>query len=285
MIECQICKRLLGNLVGKHLKSHGLSSAQYQELYPGHPVSAMKPWSDELRARHIQLRTGRTHSEETKQKIGAKHKGKKRGEDEIAKWRDSYQKFLEENGGSPQKGYKRSDEFKARMREVAQNRPPELVQQKVEQMWEARRGQKMTDEQKEVYSAARVKFMIENPDSLGPKKLFNTKPELQFEEELKLRAVRYKKSVHIGGYLYDFLINDIAVIEIDGPYHYEPNMYGSKNDSMDKKLEGLRKTQEKDAKKTQRANEHGYDIYRIRVGGSLPEDWYSQLLCQNFDLF
>ena len=109
MIECQICKKQLGSLVGKHLGSHGISSQEYQSMYPGFPVNMPRPQSPETKEKRAAKLRGRKHSAETKSKIGAKHKGKKRTAQEIDKWRISYSKFLQENSGSPQKGYKRSD--------------------------------------------------------------------------------------------------------------------------------------------------------------------------------
>lgn len=285
MIECQICKRQLGTLVGKHLKSHGISSAEYQAQYPGCPVIMPRTRSEESREKQAAKMRGRKHTEQTKTKIGAKHKGKKRSAQEIEKWQTSYQQFLEKNGGSPQKGYKRSEEFKQRMSEVAQNRDPELVRQKTEQMQAARRGQKMTEEQKSRYREARTKFMIENPDKLGPKKLFNTKPELQFEKILIDSGLVYRKAFQCGGFLYDFLINTDTIIEIDGPYHYSLNLYGSKSDPLELKEAGLKKTQDKDALKDRTAIEHGYKIYRIKVGSNLPLDWKDQVLGQGCNLF
>lgn len=284
MIECQICKRQLGTLVGKHLKSHGLSSQEYQEKFPGNPVSAMKPWTEELRAKQKQVRTGRKHSEETKQKIGAGNKGKIMPREAVERQKESYQKFLESNGGSPQKGYKRSDEFKERMSHIAQTRDPALVQQKVEQMWAARRGSKATEEQRENYSRGRLKFMAENPDKLGMK-LFNTKPELQFEQILIESGLIYRKFVRVGLFLYDFVINEKILVEIDGPYHYNKNLYGKKDDAESIKLEGLAKTQARDARKTANAIAQGYQIFRIKVPGALADDWREQLLLQGCTLF
>ena len=176
MIECQICKRMFGALSGKHLKNHNITAEQYREQFPGHQTREEKPVSVETRARMSASRTGKKHSPQAKAKIGAKHRGKVMPKESVERQRESYQKFLKSNGGSPQKGYKRSDEFKKRMSHIAQTRDPALVQQKVEQMWAARRGQKMTEEQKTVYSEARLKFIEENPDKIIPK-LFNTKPE------------------------------------------------------------------------------------------------------------
>lgn len=284
VIECQICQRQLGTLVGKHLKSHGLSSQEYQEKFPGHPVSAMKPWSEELRARHIQLRTGRTHSEETKKKIGAKHKGKKRGEEEIAKWRDSYQQFLQENGGSPQRGMKRSSEFRARMKQVAENRSPELVRQKVDQMLAARRGSKATAEQREIYSNARLKYITDNPDKM-PQKMFNTKPERQFAQILDSYNLPYQRNFRLGNRLFDFKVNDDVLIEIDGPYHRSLGFYIEPGASDDAKVEKLLKFIERDRLKDRLARQHGYFIYRLPVGQNVPSNWVEILRYYGCNLF
>jgi very-short-patch-repair endonuclease/ribosomal protein L15 len=283
MIECQICKRQLGTLVGKHLKSHGVTSKQYQAMFPGHPVSAMKPWTDELRAKQKKSRTGRKQSEETKAKIGAGNKGKTRSKEEIDKWRESYAEFLEQNGGSPQKGSKRSPEFCDRMRQIALNRDEALVQQKVDQMLAARRGQKMTEEQKANYSEARLKFIEENPDKVIPK-LFNTKPEQEFEQILKERNLSYIRNKRIGNRLFDFLIDD-CVVELDGPYHRNPLMHGNKSMSLEEREHLLAEMQERDKQKTQLAIDAGYRVFRVDVTGHLPSNWY-QLLCdQGWDLF
>lgn len=283
MIECQICKRQLGTLVGKHLKSHGLSSQDYQEKFPGCPVIMPRTRSEESRKKQAAKLRGRKHTEQTKAKIGAKHKGKKRSAQEIEKWQASYQQFLEKNGGSPQKGYKRSEEFKQRMKEVAENRSPDLVQQKVEQMWAARRGQKMTEEQKIVYSEARLKFIEENPDKIIPK-LFNTKPEQEFEQILIDRNIEYSKNKRIGNRLFDFVIKN-CVVELDGPYHRDVLMHGNKNMSYSEREELLRAMQDRDLKKTQIAKDNDYQVFRIDVTNHLPSDWYDILVKQGWDIF
>ena len=285
MFICKECSRKFGQITGKHLKTHGMNSvAEYLEKYPGaETVRARKDGPETLERKRL-ARTGKKHTEEAKAKIGAKHKGKKRSEEEIAKWRESYREYLDEHG-SPMLGKDRGEAFKKKMSAIAKARPKEMVDAKVAMMLEARRGSKATPEQRERYSAARIKYMIENPDKLGPKKLFNTQPELEFEKELQQRSVPYRKNVPIGGYLYDFLINDDLIVEIDGPYHYDMNLYGSKSDPESLKLEGLAKTQAKDLKKDIKAKDLGYKLYRIKVGGKLPDDWYQQLLDQKWFYF
>jgi len=282
---CRECGRGFGQITGKHLKTHGINTvAEYLAKYPGTETVRARRDSPETLERKRIARTGKQHSDEAKAKIGAKHKGKKRTEQEIDKWRASYKEYLDEHG-SPMLGKDRGAAFKAKMSAIAKARPKEMVDAKVAQMLAARRGSKATPEQRERYSAARIKYMIENPDKLGPTKLFNTRPELEFEKELQDRLVPYRKNVPIGGYLYDFLINDDLIVEIDGPYHYDKNLYGSKTDPESMKLEGLARTQAKDAKKDKRASELGYKMYRIKVGGKLPDDWYQQLLEQKWFYF
>ena len=275
MIECQICKRQLGALSGKHLVAHGITAAEYREQFPGHHTREQKPVSEETRAKMRASRTGYTHSDETKDKIGAKHRGKKRSPEEIDKWRDSYAHYLEENG-SPMLGMDRGDAFKKRMSEVAKARSPEQVREKVEQMWAARRGSKATDEQRERYSQARLKYMEENPDKL-PNKMFNTKPEQEFASILDNLAITYRRNVRIGNRLYDFELDNNILIEIDGPYHWNYMMYGNRHMSDGERMSLFEESKKRDAYKDQLARDNNYKLYRIKVGGSIPEDWKTQL--------
>ena len=282
---CMECGREFGQITGKHVRTHGFNTvAEYLEKHPGAQTVRERKDSKETIERKRLARTGKQHSEEAKARIGAGNRGKKMSAEAIDKWRESYAKYIEEHG-SPMLGKDRGEAFKMKMSAIAKARPKEMVDEKVRQMLEARRGSKATPEQRERYSAARIKYMIENPDKLGPKKLFNTRPELEFEKELQQRSVPYRKNVPIGGYLYDFLINDDLIVEIDGPYHYDMNLYGSKSDPESLKLEGLAKTQAKDLKKDIKAKDLGYKLYRIKVGGKLPDDWYQQLLDQKWFYF
>ena len=283
MIECQICKRQLGALSGKHLVAHGITAAEYREQFPGHHTREQKPVSEETRAKMRASRTGYTHSDETKDKIGAKHRGKKRSPEEIDKWRDSYAHYLEENG-SPMLGMDRGDAFKKRMSEVAKARSPEQVREKVEQMWAARRGSKATPEQRERYSEARIKYIEENPDKL-PNKMFNTKPEQEFASILDNLAITYRRNVRIGNRLYDFELDNNILIEIDGPYHWNYMMYGNRHMSDGERMSLFEESKKRDAYKDQLARDNNYKLYRIKVGGSIPEDWKTQLQEQDCTLF
>jgi very-short-patch-repair endonuclease len=282
MIECQICKRQLGALSGKHLVAHGITAAEYREQFPGHHTREQKPVSEETRAKMRASRTGYTHSDETKAKIGSKHQGKTRTPEEIDKWRASYAEYIAENG-SPMTGKDRGDAFKKKMSDIAKARPPEMVQAKVEQMWAARRGSIVTDEQRERYSQARLKFMQENPDKLVPK-LFNTKPEREFTAELEKRSIAHERNVQVGGRVYDFRLEDMVLIEIDGPYHWNYKMYGNKDMPDEDRMALFQEAKKKDVYKNGLAVKHGYTLYRIKVEGSLPIDWIAQLNNQGFQI-
>jgi very-short-patch-repair endonuclease len=295
MIECQICKRMLGALSGKHLASHNITAAEYRERFPGHDTRTQKPVSEMTRAKMRASRAGYKHSQETKDKIGAKHKGKTRTPEEIDRWRASYAEYLKENG-SPMTGKDRGEAFKRKMSEIAKNRSPEMVRAKVEQMWAARRGSKATDEQRERYSQARLKYMQENPDKLSPK-MFDTRPEREFAAELDKRGFIYRESTqplesneytrsfHLTNRVYDFKIGPDVLVEIDGPYHRDARFHGGNDASDEKRQEILERIIARDRGKDKLAADNGYRIYRIAVTNKLVTDWYDQLIDQGFNLF
>ena len=286
MIECQLCHNMFGQISGKHLKykHDGMTVGEYKNLFPNHPIHNFPPVTEEAKRKQSEKKLGRRHSQATKDKIGAGNRGKIMSEEATAKWKVSYAEFIALNNGSPQRGYKRNQEFKDRMSEIAKNRSPEYVQQKVDQMLAARRGSTATPEQRERYSNARIKYMQENPDKISPK-LFNTRPELEFEKELIAREIRYIKNFNLKNRLFDFKIEDDILIEIDGPFHWNENMYGNRYVPKEEKIQLLALTISKDQFKNKLANDNGYKIYRIKVEGSLPKNWYDQLINQNFDRF
>jgi len=283
MFTCKECGREFGQITGKHLKTHGINTvAEYLVKYPGAETVRARRDSPETLERKRVARTGKKHSDESKAKIGAKHKGKKRTEEEIDKWRASYKEYLDEHG-SPMLGKDRGAAFKAKMSVIAKARPKEMVDTKVKMMQDARRGSKATPEQRENYVNARLKYIEENPDKL-PKKFFNTTPERQMAAILDEAKIVYKRNVNIGGRLFDFKIGDDVLIEIDGPYHWNFKMYGNRSMPDQERIALFQQAQERDNVKTQIAIDKGYHLYRIRVEGGLPEDWQQQLLQQGYRL-
>lgn len=284
MFTCMICQKQFGQITGKHLKSHGLNTvAEYKAMYPDAQTVRQRKDGIETLERKRLARVGYKHSQETKDKIGLGNRGKKMSTEAIDKWRDSYAEFIRENG-SPMLGKDRGDAFRKKMSEIANARSPEQVQQKLEQMWAARRGSKATLEQRERYSQARLKYMEENLDKL-PNKLFNTKPEQEFAGILDSLAMSYKRNVRIGNRLYDFEISDNVLIEIDGPYHWNYMMYGNRHMSDSERISLFEESKKRDAYKDQIAKDNNYSLYRIRVESSIPADWKIQLCKQGCTLF
>ena len=284
MFTCRICNREFGQITGKHLRTHGLSTvSEYKAMFPTAQTFRERVDSVETLEKKRIARTGKKHTQDTKDKIGLKHKGKTRSPEEIDKWRVSYAQFLEENG-SPMLGKDRGEDFKKHMSEVAKNRPPELVREKVEQMWAARRGSKATPEQRKTYSDARIKYIEDNPDNI-PDKLFNTRPEREFAKMLDKLLMAYKRNFNVAGRLYDFKVGDDILIEIDGPYHWNFKMYGNRTMSDEERLVLFNEAKKNDIYKNELAKLNGYKLYRIKVEGCIPNDWKEQLLIQGCDVF
>lgn len=279
--QCKECGKFFGQITGKHVKTHGFDTvSQYLEKYPGTATVRARKDSLATLERKRLARTGKTHTAEAKAKIGLKHRGKTRTPEEIAKWRESYRQYLNQYG-SPMLGKDRGAAFKKKMSEIAKARPKELVDAKVKMMLEARRGSKASAEQRDRYSAARLKYMAENPDKL-PRQMFNTVPELEFEAELAQRGILFERSVHIRNRVFDFKILPNILIEIDGPYHRRLGMYISMHATDDEKIEKLMNIIERDKRKDMMARELGYLVYRIPVGQHIPNNWYEILKNQGF---
>ena len=232
--------------------------------------------SDETKKRMSDAQTGRKHSEETKEKIGVAHRGRTLPEEQIENARIGLLKAREENGGGFNKGVTFTDAAKKNLSDAAKNRPPELVQEKVDAMNNARRGQKESDEVRMKKSDSRTKYMVENSDKLGFK-FFDTKPELEFESILISLGLEYTKQYHTSNphRLYDFKVGDV-LIEIDGPYHYNPKLH--------KTIESFDKQVERDEFKNKNAIAKGFKIGRIQVTNSIPANWKDILLEQNIIL-
>lgn len=234
--------------------------------------------SEETKAKKRAIHLGAKRSEETRQRMREANKGRQRSEEAIDKWRLSNALAIERNGGVGfNKGFKHTQEIKDRLSEIAKARTEDQYGPKLAAMWKARRGSTATEEQRERYRTARVKYMIANPDKLG-KKLFDTKPELEFAAELDKRGLIYVKQYHTSDphYLYDFKVGD-TIFEIDGPYHRRPEFFNTPED--------FQKRVTTDAIKNLVAIRKGFKIYRIPVEQHLPSDWIDILRAQGCYMF
>ena len=243
------------------------------------------PWKDppETLEKKRLARTGKKHTQEAKDKISIKHKGKTRSPEEIEKWRISYREYLDENG-SPMTGKDRGQAFKDKMSEIAKNRPQEMIDAKVAMMLAARRGSKATSEQHERYSEARLKYISDHPEKMLPR-LFNTKPEREFKQVLEQFGISYQHNVRIVNRLFDFKIGDDILIELDWPFRYNFKMYGDKSMPDEDRMALFLEGKKRDQYKNELAVSEGYTLYRITVDEDLPNDRKEQLESQYCDIF
>ena len=79
MFTCMICNKQFSQITGKHLKLHGLNTvSEYKAMFPNvQTVRERKDSAETLEKKRI-ARTGKKHTQEAKDKIGAKHKGKRK---------------------------------------------------------------------------------------------------------------------------------------------------------------------------------------------------------------
>jgi hypothetical protein len=285
MFICKICNKEFGQITGKHLFKHGIKTvSEYKEMFPDSITVRSRKDTPETIEKKRNGRIGKKHTKETKEKIGAKHRGKKMSAEATDKWRKSYARYIEEHG-SPMLGRDRDEAFKKKMSAIAKARPKELVDAKVSQMLAARRGSKATPEQRETYQNARLKYIAENPNKI-PSRMFNTQPEQAFAKLLDEQNIPYVRNFRLENRLYDFKVLDDTLIEIDGPYHRTLGFYIRPDASDDAKVEKLRKYIERDRIKDQIAYKNGYFIYRIPVNNKLyPEIWIEYLEEYGCDIF
>src|ERR1035437_2748 len=221
--------------------------------------------SDETKQKMVKSHTGLLHTQESKDKIGDAHRGKIISQENIDKSRkgllDYYSKRTE---GGFFCGKKRSEESKKIMRIKALERTytpeerlrlNELIRNKII-------GIKRTDEQKERYSIARVKYMSENPTKFN-----NTKGERTVALWLEDHNIEYKRQYSIQGLRHPFdfyvpLYN--TIIEFDGAHHWLYSWFNITGKSEEERNEMLEKQKQKDQKETMLAEQAGYKVIRLR---------------------
>ncbi len=283
IIDEETSRAISSKLVGKERSQEHkdnisrVVSTQYQNGRQANKGKLGKKDSDDTRDLKRQRRLGKTHSQATKDKIGNSHKGKTQPAEAIERQKVTMVRRIEENGGGFATG-PRSQDMKDKMSLIAQARDESEWRPKVEAMWEARHNQEITDDMRETYRRARLKVMRDNPESVGIKVWFDTKPELEFESILKAKGLSYKKQFHSSNphYLYDFLVEEKLIVEIDGPWHYKASLHGTPK--------AFSKMQSRDAAKNLAAGRLGYHIARIEVGQKLSDNWEDILRLQGIDL-
>ena len=167
---------------------------------------------------------------------------------------------IEENGGGFAVG-PRSQEMKDRIREIAKSRPEAEWRPKMEAAWEARRNQEITDEMRETYRQARIKYMTENPGTL-----VDTAGERQIREWLESKSIAYRQQWTLKpyGHPYDFFLPDFTtLIEFDGTHHWDRIWFNVSGKTDSEKSQLLLVQQEKDAQENWEAGKKGFKIIRL----------------------
>lgn len=108
----------------------------------------------------------------------------------------------------------------------------------------------LSPETKKKISESRKRFLKENPDKvpyrLNHKSRGESYPEKYFREWLEKENIPFKQEFKFGVYSFDFLINDLIDLEIDGSQHY-----------VDKRIN------DSDSCRDKRTEEAGFKVYRI----------------------
>lgn len=244
-------------------------SAQYANGRKANKGKLGKKDTEETLERKRIARTGKTHTEETKNKIGRAHKGKVISQEAVDKCLATKKARIEELG--PYTPGRMSPEVmaarNAKLSEVARNRTPDQVAEKVRLMNEARRGQIISEQERENHRRGTIKWMVSRT-TWGKK----TKPEMEMEEFLSRNRIDFKYQFAFEDYKhpYDFILPTYnSIIEIDGPQHWKEAIYGVAGKSQEERDLIFQATLKKDAIENYQAGINGFNIYRILVGNSI----------------
>lgn len=225
-------------------------------------------------------RMGKTHSQETKDKIGNAHRGKEITQETIDKCQTTKKARIEKFGpytpGVMTPGVMVARNIK--LSEIARNRTPKQVAEKVRMMNEARRGQPISEEERENHRRGTIKWMVSRT-TWGKK----TKPEIEMEEFLLRNHIDFKYQFAFDDYKhpYDFILPRYnTIIEIDGPQHWKEAIYGVAGKTQEERDLIFLATLKKDAIENYQAGINGFNIYRILVGNSIYKNEHGHFLIQ-----
>lgn len=255
-------------------------SAQYANGRKANRGKLGKSDSEETLEKKRLARTGKTHTQQTKDKIGLAHRGKTVSRESVEKCQATKKARIEEFGPytpgvmSPEVMEARN----AKLSEIARNRTPDQVAEKVRLMNEARRGQIISEEERENHRKGTIKWMV-NRTTWGKK----TIPEKEMEEFLSRNNIDFKYQFSFSDYKhpYDFILPEYkTIIEIDGPQHWKEAIYGVAGKSQSERDLIFLATLKKDAIENYQAGMNGFRIYRILVGNSIYRGEHGHFLVQ-----
>lgn len=105
----------------------------------------------------------------------------------------------------------------------------------------AGRKRNISSETKKKISESRKRYLAENPDKipyrLNHKSKGESYPERYFREWLEKENIQFKQEFRFGVYSFDFLVNDLIDLEIDGSQHYVDKRINSSDLLRDKQTE------------------------------------------------
>ena len=266
-------------------------SAQYANGRKANRGKLGKSDSEETLEKKRLARTGKTHTQQTKDKIGLAHRGKTVSRESVEKCQATKKARIEEFG--PYKPGVMSPEVmearNAKLSEIARKRTPDQVAEKVRLMNEARRGQIISEEERENHRRARLKYMSENPQ----RKFSDTAGEIQLKYWLSDNNLDYEHQFLIqedSWQLYDFYVPSLnLLIEFDGAHHWDAVWFGVVGKTQAEKDKLLEKQKSKDAMCSEYAKRRGYNIVRIQGCRCVNDtdkvpDFNTQMLNQGYDI-
>lgn len=235
MVNCLLCGQSFSRITRTHLKKHNLTTIEYKGLFPEAELFDLdlrqkygkffrndNPMKLEINRKNMsEVHRGKQVSEETREKIRRKRKGKTMGpmsqitKEKISKAnKDAFAKNKLEGKNRPK--YVMSEEARQRM----SNR---MLGNTLGSLGNHNKGQSLnlSKEQRDNRSKKRVEYLKNNKS----RQFSGTKPELKFIDFLVEHNIEFSHQypIHTSNrsWLFDFYLPELnLLVEIDGEYFH-----------------------------------------------------------------
>ena len=331
LLSCRVCGEMFPQITGTHIKTHKMTMTEYKAAYPEartisedileiissanigrvnseEQLAAMAAGrakmdpakrrqagrhkaSDATRAKMSLAQQGRKHTQETKNKIGDAHRGKKLSVRQIEGLRANTLAYYKDHA-HPFKGKHHTVETCLRMAAGATVRESNYSAERVAELAENRakktRGRKRTEEQKQRYRECTIQRICEKPWTMR-----NTAGERTIDAWVIEKNIRYKRQYRIPGvnHPWDFYLEDYhTLVEFDGAHHWFAPWFNVAGKTDQEKDQQLADQREKDAVLNLQAGQRGYRVLRVYgrmdVGDckQMPFSLEEQLAQQGFEI-